>query len=84
MTQYTTKLICVAWRFKLRYQPHVQTIVLVCCQGAELTKIKTRSNIVECQCSITARHLMKIVPEKLLYVYIASLTGKPALYRNCS
>lgn len=47
-------------------------VVLVSFQYALLMNIETHPNIVELQYSMTARHIVEIISDKLLCVFIAS------------
>lgn len=51
--------------------------VVVCGQEAGLTKIRIHSNIVEWQCLLKASGLVNVLPGKLFYVSVVSLTLKP-------
>lgn len=67
-------LCCVVCQVEI--PAHTQVTVLVSCQGARLTKIETKGNVVECQCSLTPRDLMYTLPGKLFYVYIVNMTAR--------
>lgn len=45
--------------------------------------VEINDNLVERWCSMNARHMMKILPRKALYVYIVNLAAKLASLRKC-
>lgn len=47
------------------------------CQGTVLMTTDTFDNVIECQCSMTARGLMYILPVKLFYIYILNMIARP-------
>lgn len=64
------------WRY-IKISAFIQAVVLVSFQGAGLKKIETNCNIIERRCSMIMGGIVDILPGKLSYFYMVSLTTKP-------